>query len=71
MNIPEIVTNIVEYVKANWIAIGVIYLAFHTFLKAIRDAFDKTPETDDNIFERIVTILGKATKYFITGKRAS
>ena len=58
-----------EWIQANWVQIGVVALALHTFLKALRDALDKTPETDDNAFEKIVTILGKFISYLF-GKRA-
>lgn len=61
--------QIIEYVKANWASILIIAIALHTFLKAVRDAIDKTPATDDNWFERLVTIIGKMLNYF-TGKRA-
>ncbi len=62
--------NIILWVKANWLSIGVIILAVNTCLKAIRDALDKTPATDDNWFEKLVTILGKASAYIVLGKRA-
>ena len=53
-----------------WVVAGVtIFIALHTILKAVRDAIDKTPETDDNIFERTVTIAGKAAAY-LAGIRA-
>ena len=58
-----------EWIQANWVQIGVVALSLHTFLKALRDALDKTPETDDNAFEKIVTILGKFISYLF-GKRA-
>ena len=58
-----------EWVQQNWVAIGVIALAAHTFLKAVRDAIDKTPATDDNWFEKFVTVLGKAVAY-LGGKRS-
>lgn len=48
-----------------WIGMTVaIFIAIHTGLKALRDAIDTTPQSDDNWFERIVTILGKITSYF-------
>lgn len=59
----------IEFLQNNWVAIGVIALAFHTFLKAVRDAIDKTPATDDNWFEKFVTIFGKAVAY-LGGKRS-
>lgn len=53
-----------------WVIAGItIFIALHTILKAVRDAIDKTPATDDNAFERIVTIMGKAAGYLI-GLRA-
>lgn len=62
--------NIIQWFQANWVQVGVIALAIHTCLKAIRDAIDKTPETDDNWFEKAVTFIGKIVGY-IVGKRAS
>lgn len=50
-------------------AVIVILIAVHTILKAVRDAIDKTPATDDNAFERIVTIMGKVASY-LAGFRA-
>lgn len=47
-----------------------ILLALHTFLKAVRDAIDTTPETDDNWFEKLMTFLGKVANYF-AGKRST
>lgn len=52
-----------NWMNAHWLQISVIGLATHTFLKAVRDAVDKTPNTDDNAFERLVTISGKAVGY--------
>lgn len=63
--------QIVEFVKANWIAIVAIMLAVSTCLKAIRDAIDTTPATDDNAFEHFVTIFSKVVAYLFAGKRAS
>lgn len=40
-----------------------IYLTVVKTLQGIRDAIDKTPASDDNTFERIVTILGKTLGY--------
>ena len=49
-----------------WIFVVVaIYVAVVTAIKGIRDAIDTTPETDDNWFERIVTILWKTLKYAV------
>lgn len=47
-----------------WIPLTIsIYLVTVKALQGIRDAIDKTPATDDNAFERIVTILGKTIGY--------
>lgn len=40
-----------------------VLIAVHTGLKAYRDAVDTTPETDDNWFEKAVTIMGKIVGY--------
>ncbi len=52
-----------DWIQTNWEMVSIIGLAAHTFLKAIRDAIDKTPGTDDNIFEKIVSIVGKIVGY--------
>lgn len=52
-----------DWLQAHWVQIGVIALAIHTALKGVRDALDKTPETDDNLFEKIVSIIGKVVGY--------
>ena len=61
--------QIISFVQANWAQILVVSLAVHTALKAIRDAIDKTPATDDNWFEKMVTFIGKVLNYF-AGKRS-
>ncbi len=49
-----------------WVVAGItLFIAVHTILKAVRDAIDKTPATDDNAFERAVTIMGKAAGYLV------
>lgn len=57
-----------SWISEHWAEIGVIALALHTFLKAVRDAIDKTPETDDNLFEKTVSLIGKIIGYLF-GKR--
>lgn len=57
-----------EWIQQNWVAIGVVVLGIHATLKGLRDAIDKTPATDDNWFERGVTIMGKLVGYLF-GKR--
>lgn len=53
-----------------WVGLTIaIIIALHTGLKALRDAIDTTPQTDDNWFERTVTIMGKVTSY-LAGFRA-
>ena len=53
-----------------WIGLTIAsIIAVHTGLKALRDAIDTTPHTDDNWFERTVTIMGKVTSY-LAGFRA-
>lgn len=59
----------IDWVQGHWAEILVIAVALHQVLKAVRDAIDTTPATDDNWFERLVTILGKVLNYF-AGKRA-
>lgn len=59
----------IEFFQTNWVTITVIAVAAHTFLKAIRDAIDTTPNTDDNIFEKFVTFFGKVVAYLF-GKRS-
>lgn len=61
--------NIVQWVQANWVAIVAVFLAFHKVLVTIRDILDKTPGTDDNWFEKAVTVVGKLVSYLTTGKR--
>lgn len=61
--------EIINYLKAHFAEIGVIFLMFYVFIKGVRDVLDKTPATDDNLFERVVTILGKLAALFGTGKR--
>ena len=58
-----------EWLQQNWDQLAVSYLLFHKFLVSIRDTLDKTPDTDDNVFERFVTATGKVTGYLISGKR--
>ena len=59
----------VQWFQANWPAVIAVYLAVHKLLVAIRDVLDKTPATDDNWFEKAVTLIGKLGGYLITGAR--
>lgn len=58
-----------EWLQQNWMSVSVVYLLFYSFVKGLRDVLDKTPATDDNIFEKAVTALGKLALLFTTGKR--
>jgi hypothetical protein len=61
--------NLITWFQQNWVGIIAVYLAVHKFLVAVRDVLDKTPGTDDNAFEKAVTIMGKLGGYLVTGKR--
>lgn len=61
--------NIVTWVQANWVGIVAGYLALHKLLVTVRDVLDKTPATDDNAFEKFVTVMGKLAVYLTVGKR--
>ena len=68
MNPIEYINNFAQ--QHAWIGLAIaIIIALHTGLKALRDAIDSTPQTDDNWFERTVTIMGKVTGY-LAGFRA-
>jgi hypothetical protein len=55
--------------SVNWVAFGVGYLAFIKVITTLRDVLDKTPLTDDNVWERACTVLAKLGAALITGKR--
>ena len=42
-----------------------LYLVAVQAIKGVRDAIDKTPDTDDNIFERIASVLVKTAGYLV------
>lgn len=47
-----------------WVPMSIaIFLVISTAIKGIRDAIDKTPQSDDNWFERLATIITKAAGY--------
>lgn len=60
---------IVVWFQNNWVGVIAVFLAFHKILVSIRDILDKTPTTDDNGFEKFVTLVGKLLGYLGTGKR--
>ena len=59
-----------EWIQSHWVGIVAGYVLFIQVMKAIRDAIDTTPESDDNWFERACTIMGKLGATLITGQRA-
>jgi hypothetical protein len=61
--------EIIVWFQSNWVGIIAVYLAVHKFLVSVRDVLDKTPATDDNLFEKAVTVMGKLAGYLVTGKR--
>ena len=64
MDIIEILNSFAA--QHPWIFVVVtIYVAVVTAIKGIRDAIDSTPNTDDNLFEKIATILWKTIGYVI------
>ena len=60
-----------HFFSENWDRILVVVILLNNFLKGLRDAIDTTPDTDDNAFERFVTIVGKVLGYLTTGKRST
>ena len=55
--------DLIAKIQANWVQIGIIALASLALLKAIRDAIDTTPQSDDNFFEKTVSLLSKIIVY--------
>jgi hypothetical protein len=61
--------KVITWFQTNWVQITVVGLAVSKILTVVRDAIDKTPNTDDNWFERTVTIINKVAAQLLTGKR--
>jgi hypothetical protein len=61
----DIVMNVVNFVKGHLVEIGLIALVVQNFVKGLRDALDKTPDTDDNIFEKIASVSVKLLNYLV------
>lgn len=61
------IENIITWLSSHdYVGTGLaLFLAFHTFVKGVRDAFDKTPDVDDNWFEKFATFLGRLAKYLV------
>lgn len=58
-----------SFITAHWETILLVAIALNTFLKALRDAIDKTPNTDDNLVERIWSVVTKSLGYLLLAKR--
>jgi len=50
--------SLIKWFTENWVGVIAVYLAVHKFLVSVRDVLDKTPATDDNWFEKAVTVMG-------------
>lgn len=61
--------DIWSFIQQNWEKIGVAYLLFIKFLTSIRDILDKTPDSDDNWFEKLCTLLSKLPQTLLLGQR--
>ena len=61
----EFITNIWEFIVANWEKILIAVIVLQNINKGIRDALDTTPQTDDNIWEKTSTILSKVLGYLL------
>lgn len=53
----------------DWVAVGTGYLIMIKIITTFRDVLDKTPTTDDNVWERACTILVKLGEALFVGKR--
>lgn len=58
-----------DWIQNHWAEVISGYVLFIQVMKAIRDAIDTTPGTDDNWFERACTIMSKLTASLLTGAR--
>jgi hypothetical protein len=54
-----------DFITENWEKIALVALVIQNVVKGIRDAVDTTPQSDDNMFEKISTFLSKVTGYLI------
>lgn len=59
----------IEWIQSNWVQVVAGYVFFIQVMKAVRDAVDTTPLTDDNWFERTCTVMSKLTASLLTGAR--
>lgn len=53
----------------HWVQITVIWLAFVKIVTTLRDIFDKTPQSDDNWFEKLASIIARLGQSLFLGKR--
>lgn len=58
-----------EWIQKHWTEIVAGYVLFIQVMKAVRDAIDTTPNTDDNWFERACTVASKLLASLTTGAR--
>ncbi len=58
-----------NWIQENWVQIVAGYLLFVKIITTIRDVLDKTPSSDDSVWERACTILQKLGAALLTGKR--
>jgi hypothetical protein len=61
----EFLKSVVQFFTENWATILVVLLVTQNFIKGLRDALDSTPHTDDNIIEKIATIVVKVLGYLL------
>lgn len=68
-NLPGWIESFADKHTWIWASLAVL-AAFQTFMKGIRDAIDSTPDTDDNWFEKFVSVITKVSLYTFLGQRA-
>lgn len=54
-----------NFIVAHWETIAIVVLVLQNVNKGLRDALDTTPQTDDNIWEKVSSILTKALGYLL------
>jgi hypothetical protein len=59
----------IQWWQEHWVGICAGYVLFIQVMKALRDAIDTSPSTDDNWFERACTIMSKLGASLMTGAR--
>jgi hypothetical protein len=61
--------HFIVWFQQNWVGIIAVYLLVAKFITGLRDVLDKTPAVDDNIFEKICTVMAKLADYLVKGQR--